>query len=201
MDLDNIKMTSPPSPSWSLQVDHVDRWAYIDSLFSEEECDRIIGIANNFALYKGTTFGGGGDSVRNSNITFIHPSPEINWVYERLTSGIVDLNSRFFKFDLWGFNESLQFTEYNAPGGHYGKHIDKTTNSIIRKLSIVVQLTKPDTYEGGDFEYYDSDKPEILSRKRGTLLAFPSYALHQVTPVTKGKRNSLVGWISGVPFK
>jgi predicted 2-oxoglutarate/Fe(II)-dependent dioxygenase YbiX len=30
---------------------------------------------------------------------------------------------------------------------------------------------------------------------------FPSYVLHEVTPVTKGERNSLVAWISGDNFK
>ena len=38
----------------------------------------------------------------------------------------------------------------------------------------------------------------------GVLLAavvvFPSYLLHRITPVTSGTRQSLVVWVSGVPF-
>ena len=30
---------------------------------------------------------------------------------------------------------------------------------------------------------------------------FPSYVLHEVTPVTKGERYSLVAWLTGKPFK
>jgi len=201
VDLDNQKKHSPPSPAWSLQRDYVERWAYADMVFTPEECQRIIGIANNYSLYKGTTFGGNSDGIRNSNITFLHPSEDMFWVYERLTAVVNDLNNRFFKFDLFGFTESLQFTEYVSPAGKYGKHVDKAYNSVIRKLSVVIQLSEPSAYEGGDFEYYDSDKAEVLSRKQGTLLAFPSYSLHQVTPVTKGVRHSLVGWVSGTPFK
>jgi PKHD-type hydroxylase len=62
-------------------------------------------------------------------------------------------------------------------------------------------LTDPNEYEGGDFEILDEVPGEKLKRTRGTLLAFPSYTLHAVTPVTKGTRNSLVSWISGKPFR
>ena len=40
-----------------------------------------------------------------------------------------------------------------------------------------------------------------MSKAQGTLILFPSFILHEVTPVTKGERNSLVSWITGKPFK
>ncbi len=40
-----------------------------------------------------------------------------------------------------------------------------------------------------------------MDKKQGTLIVFPSYTLHEVTPVTKGERNSLVTWVTGKPFK
>jgi PKHD-type hydroxylase len=40
-----------------------------------------------------------------------------------------------------------------------------------------------------------------MKKEQGTIIAFPSYILHEVTPITKGKRYSLEGWITGKPFK
>jgi PKHD-type hydroxylase len=36
-----------------------------------------------------------------------------------------------------------------------------------------------------------------MDRKRGAFIAFPSFVLHRVTPVTRGTRWSLVAWILG----
>ena len=40
-----------------------------------------------------------------------------------------------------------------------------------------------------------------MDKKQGTLIMFPSYVLHEVKPVTKGERNSLVTWVTGNQFK
>jgi PKHD-type hydroxylase len=43
--------------------------------------------------------------------------------------------------------------------------------------------------------------PTCAHRARGTLVAFPSYLLHRVTPITSGTRKSLVAWVSGPVFR
>ena len=48
--------------------------------------------------------------------------------------------------------------------------------------------------------YFSHPDPSV-KRKRGFLTAFPSFSLHEVSPVTKGERYSLVGWITGPAFK
>ena len=40
-----------------------------------------------------------------------------------------------------------------------------------------------------------------MNKEQGTLILFPSYILHEVKPITKGERNSLVTWVTGKPFK
>ena len=40
-----------------------------------------------------------------------------------------------------------------------------------------------------------------MRKQIGDLVVFPSYVLHEVTPVTKGERNSLVCWVTGPSFK
>ena len=190
------------APAWAFKSEQRERWAYWDNAFTPEECDMIISDCNVYNLMKGKTLGETDASdIRDSDITWISPEKNFEWMYRRLTDISTNLNDRFFGFDLWGFGESLQFTRYQAPAGKYDSHVDCTTNGVIRKLSIVVQLSDPSEYEGGDFEYIDQTNPEKLPRTRGTLLAFPSFALHRVTPVTKGTRHSLVGWITGPSFK
>lgn len=67
-----------------------------------------------------------------------------------------------------------------------------------RKLSVVVQLSEPDRYQGGDLqlERFVHPNPEEL-RSRGAMIVFPSILFHRVTPITKGERSSLVGWMEG----
>jgi len=74
-------------------------------------------------------------------------------------------------------------------------------NFNIRKLSVSLQLNKSKDYEGGDLNLYYNNNPIKMLREQGTLIVFPSYTLHEVTPITKGERNSLVAWVSGKQFK
>jgi len=77
-----------------------------------------------------------------------------------------------------------------------------------RKLSATVQLTDESKYKGGELLFKDlkgKNEPEILTnkvfKKKGTIVVFPSYMLHKVTPVTQGIRHSLVLWTCGNPWK
>ena len=40
-----------------------------------------------------------------------------------------------------------------------------------------------------------------MNKDQGDFICFPSYVLHEVEPITKGERNSLVGWVGGENFK
>ena len=69
----------------------------------------------------------------------------------------------------------------------------------MSKLSVVILLSND--FEGGEFELITREIPTELDMKKGKLFLFPSFILHRVKPVTKGERNSLVGWVSGSNFK
>lgn len=78
----------------------------------------------------------------------------------------------------------------------------------IRKLSMTLNLNAPGDYEGGNlkFDYgYHADGEQFHEceeiRPQGSLIVFPSFIDHCVTPVTKGTRYSLVLWSLGQPFK
>jgi PKHD-type hydroxylase len=194
-----VKEIKFENSSWNFELDQVNFYAFWNNAFSKEECQTIIDIAKNKGLIKGKTRGE--SDIRNSKISWLYPNDDMDWVFRRVTDIAVNLNERFFKFDLFGLNEGFQFTNYEAPSSKYGKHIDRGINTPVRKLSISIQLTDPEKYEGGELYLYEEDKGTLMDKTQGTLVIFPSYVLHEVMPVTKGERNSLVTWITGKQFK
>jgi len=185
--------------SWNFKLDQVNLYSYWNDAFSKEECEKIIKIAKNKGLIKGVTRGM--SDVRKSEISWLYANDDMEWVFRRITDIILDLNEKFFKFHIFGLHEGLQFTNYKSPSGKYGRHIDRAFNFPVRKLSISIQLTEPKKYKGGELYLYDGDKGILMDKTQGTLIMFPSYVLHEVMPVTKGERNSLVTWVTGEQFK
>jgi PKHD-type hydroxylase len=185
---------------WPLELDTIEHWAYWNNAFSKEECKKIIEIGNKHIFEKATTFGAK-EGYRKSKVAWLYPYEETSWIYRRLTDITNELNNKYFKFQIDGFAEGLQFTHYKAPDGKYSKHIDKGHNSLTRKLSIVVQLSDPKTYKNGDLLIHIDEPGTKIEKEIGKLVMFPSYVLHEVTPVSKGERYSLVAWLTGKPFK
>jgi PKHD-type hydroxylase len=197
-----IKEPKFENSSWNFELDQTNLFAFWNNAFSKEECQTIINIAKDKGLIKGSTKGGDTKDVRDSKISWLYPVDGMDWVFRRVTDITLNLNERFFKFDLFGINEGFQFTNYEAPSGKYGKHVDRAINIPVRKLSISIQLTNPEEYEGGELKLYEGEEEGIIMDKtQGTLILFPSYVLHEVMPVTKGERNSLVTWVTGNQFK
>ena len=151
---------------------------------------------------------------RDSNIAWLND----RWIYKEIQPFIHQANRLAnWNFD-WDFSESCQFTKYGL-GQHYGAHCDswespyanadnKDTFGKIRKLSVTCSLSDPSEYEGGEleFQFRNQDDPtpkkkcvEILPR--GSICVFPSFVWHEVRPVTKGVRYSLVIWSLGYPFR
>jgi PKHD-type hydroxylase len=188
------------SSVWPFYIDNVQTWSFWNSCFSPKECKTIIDIGNKQGLIKGKTFLKNSQKIRNSNISWLYPSKDLEWVYRRLTDVILELNNKFFKFEIYGFIEGLQFTHYKEPNGKYQKHVDRSVNTRIRKLSLSVQLSDPNSYEGGELILNEGNEI-VIPKEQGNLILFPSFVLHEVKPVTKGERFSLVAWITGPNFK
>jgi PKHD-type hydroxylase len=198
---DQTNLSYTTNTLWPFEIDKCHGWAYSNNVFSKEECEKIIKIGKNKNLKTALINDGKEEKkIRASKINWLYPNKETDWIYRRLTDVVILLNKEYFGFKLFGFTEGLQFTKYEAPSGHYTKHIDKMFGRTIRKLSITVQLSDPKDYEGGELELTFGQKPDIMDKEQGKLIAFPSYALHEVKAVTKGTRYSLVAWITGDAF-
>ena len=71
----------------------------------------------------------------------------------------------------------------------------------LRARLFSLQLSGPSNYEGGELMIQAGDGDCAAEKARGTLIAFPSYVLHRVAPVTTGVRKSLVIWVAGPEFR
>jgi PKHD-type hydroxylase len=193
--------------AWSFTSDHVEHWAYFDNLFTPEECAQIIKIGESKMVGNSKAVVGLGPDVgvqlamRDSSISWLYFADDMEWVFRRVTDAVTSLNNQYFKFDLFGFSEGFQFTRYDAPSGFYGMHTDKFLNGPVRKLSLTIQLSAPEDYEGGELAFQVNSRIDVMPKEHGKIIVFPSYVLHEVRPITKGTRYSLVAWITGAPFR
>ena len=139
------------------------------------------------------------------------------WVIDVIWPYMMGANERAgWNFDITAV-ESMQITKYKT-GSFYTWHRDGASDCLsvynypdnkflhgnVRKLSMTILLDG--NYQGGEFQFANYDKfncnAEIPDFKNaGSIIVFPSFIEHQVTPVTKGTRYSLVAWFVGPPFK
>jgi PKHD-type hydroxylase len=202
----------------------LNNYYYFNNALSKDFCKEVI----NFALNKKEEIKEGVTGfqekvdenkmkdirkIRKSNVVWLKE----NWIYKEIIPFILDANN----LADWNFQlskpESIQFTMYGK-GQYYGWHADSFPFSskekkldgfegMTRKLSVTVSLNDGDEYSGGYFEidnrnnFHEKNIHRLkLIRKAGSLVVFPSFLYHRVTPVTKGTRYSLVIWMNGKPF-
>jgi PKHD-type hydroxylase len=178
-------------------------YVHIDSKFmNENEINKLRSQLQNCSLHVGNMGKGTISDYRRSKVTFIPKTWEFSEIYLGLFEYITRVNNDFFKFNLTDISGHIQYTEYDESyKGHYDWHVDLGEDeSSKRKISIVVQLSDPVEYEGGELQINYGGNHVICDKTKGTIIMFPSYLLHRVTPVTKGIRRSLVLWVSGPPF-
>lgn len=190
----------PRSEYWHLKCQTTPPWSWSKKIFTEKEIDRIIVIGKRLCPKRAETGDGGKDCLdhRRSFVSWISANSETEWIFRRLTDVIITNNEKYWNFDLEKI-EKLQFTHYlSIEKGTYHTHVDPVNWDLPhnRKLSVSVQLSDPREYEGGDLLIHNGTTTAV-EKQKGMAIFFPSYTLHEVTPVTKGERYSLVAWIHG----
>lgn len=167
-------------------------------MLTPDEMDRLI--AENAPRLEDGLLGRGDHAsatVRRSQVAFL-PGDGYEWLYRKIVETAAAFNRRFFGVDIDGLAGPIQLARYDeADAGFYDWHMDWGDVALDRKLSLTVQLSEPSDYDGGDLEFRYSNERVRADRARGLIIAFPSFVLHRVTPVTRGTRYSLVVWLAG----
>lgn len=187
---------------WYLGHRKYENWAYHTNLFTEEECDKIVEYSKTLNVTNGSIKDNKVDKeIRDNTVRWVEVNAETEWIHRRLTDGVLSINQEFWNFDL-EYIESLQFTEYTKVGHHYYPHLDIGNNmTTYRKLSFSLQLSDENDYLGSDLRMHVGGDPQVGLKQKGSVNYFPSYTLHEVTPLIRGTRYALVGWVSGPDFK
>jgi len=191
-------------------------WWLFPGLVDAATCDRLIEAGCASDLEAGRLRASDEVEKRKTRIAWLRE----DWVYDVVEKWVYRANVEAgWNFDVERM-QSLQFGIYED-GGKYDWHFDMTGrvyserdgvapvfHGLLRKVSFSLQLSAPDSYEGGDLELELGlpgdpnrvEKPDP-ERQRGTLIVFPSFVPHRVTAVTRGVRYSLVGWVCGKPWR
>jgi PKHD-type hydroxylase len=103
----------------------------------------------------------------------------------------------------WGFHldscEAVQFAQYES-SQHYNWHIDTfflSAKDYDRKVTVICLMNDPSEFEGGKLEMRFEQKEHTVPLNKGTIVAFPSFIEHRVTPVTSGTRYTATMWVNG----
>ena len=191
-----------------------------------EDCKQniLVNASIKVCSQDGTIVSRNDPEIRKTSINFIdiekrashHSTIQSHDVNKLVWHFLREANKIQFNYDLTYF-QPIQFGEYKD-GGFYGWHRDDDGNAIdepneIRKLTAVLAVSNPDTFEGGELQFYTGDRPmedmgEITGEQitndikaQGSVIVFDSRDWHRVTPVTKGVRHSIVCWAVGPNFK
>lgn len=148
------------------------------------------------------------ENVRKT--TSFHPSAEtVTDIHERLSVQKSSLENHF------GITltdcEPPQFLFYQ-PGDFFIRHQDGNTEQLefdhlrIRRISVVVFLNdsseepKENTFSGGPLNFYNQDSSQndlpafSLFGETGLMVAFTADTIHEVAPVTRGGRFTIISW-------
>jgi|TARA_R100000781_G_C4076178_1_gene126154 PKHD-type hydroxylase len=205
-------------------------WSYwcFHKAMGDRLCDQIIDFAMTKKKQRAITIQEGWDrdsmkkpltkkefqklqNQRDSFATWLNEP----WIYKEIQPFVSEANKKANWNFQWDWSEEVQFTHYGK-SQHYDWHNDchttdltkNTRNGRIRKLSLVANLSRPKDYKGGIFQF-DLNNTNARGvpihtceemKERGSVIVFPSFLWHKVTPVTSGKRYSIVCWNWGNPF-
>ena len=178
-------------------------WGDRKNFITQEECDEFITRIDKDCVKKQKDVYYGADSnpkykkdpaVCNLNVA-LYTDEEILTKY---WNAFKLANQLYYKFDIGGIHRNEYTGHKYEVGDWYTPHADFHPSDDFSIVKMTAVLFLNNEYEGGDFILFDDT---IIEPEPGRLIIFPSFAGHQVTPVTKGVRYTSVCWVAGNTFK
>lgn len=178
-----------------------------DDILTKEECNYIISEYKNSTEWRAGTIGNNIQDkfFRNCHAIGISMKEIIDTNYEtrKKIDDLVCKNAgrSLHKYiEDFPHNNTLQYINsdsgyellrYNE-GGFYNQHTDGGNKA--RTLSLSFSLN--DDYTGGEFAFFDREIK--IKTKPGSVILFPSNFMypHEILPVTKGTRYSIITWFN-----
>lgn len=188
-------------PAWAQ-----DRLAVFPGAVARETCAKIVAAGAALALNPGPVYNENTDervfdsSVRMTSVGWFK---ERDWIFELMREFALRVNAA------WGFDiddaDPMQFAVYRANDFfEWHKDMLRLRRTVIRKLSVVLQLDAPAAYRGGMLEFLDNDYGVFVPNAfagQGSVAVFSTLLKHRVTPIKQGERRSLTAWFKGPSFR
>lgn len=186
----------------------------IDEVFDNKEIDLILKNGEELDKKRATTMGESPEGYRKSDIAWLSSFDGDQHFHETVRR----VNENIFGFQLHEKENqpSIQFTEYRGQDREqYDWHSDGpfgfkdyrgfrslSQKTSWRKLSVILMLSDPESYDGGELSILDPSEHidecvKTFKLDKGSMAIFPSFLSHKVHPVTRGIRRSLVMWYEG----
>jgi PKHD-type hydroxylase len=96
------------------------------------------------------------------------------------------------------------FNRYGE-GMAFGAHVDgsvrihpHTGRKLRTDVSATLFLNEPDEYDGGELVVHDAFGAHRVKLAAGDMVVYPATSLHEVTPITRGRRLASFFWIQSL---
>jgi len=185
----------------------------VKQAFTPSECDRIIALAEidrwQEAGVGALTADGQVKPVVKKSVRSLNEQVlagcDSGFPLDRIAYEVCNINSHVWRYELSGFvvDDKPYLMRYEGSRqDHYDWHVDIGQGpNASRKLSFSLQLSDSTTYQGGGLEFMNIPSGSAEIRRQGTLVIFPAYWPHRITPMQSGTRHVLVGWVHGPSFR
>ena len=175
-------------------------WYTLKSIYSVDECSEILKICEN---NKSSTFADSPAPGKKAN-TYVVETHKFDNTLDRFFALVNEANNNYFGYDL--FNErplGINVNIYENDLNEYPYHRDCNIPGTMcdSKITAILNIS-PEPYKGGEFSmFFGEDRKVDEVDNIGSLLLFPSFLFHKVSPVISGKRITLSTWLQGPNFK
>ena len=147
----------------------------------------------------------GGQAVHQKNNRQLAQGSELSAQLQGIVKAALARNALFFSAALPRRIYNPLFNNYGDGANFYGSHVDsavmhsKADSCWVRSdLSCTLFLTPPDEYEGGELVTTEAWGEKRVKLPAGDLILYPSSTVHQVSPVTRGRRISSFFWVESM---
>ena len=96
------------------------------------------------------------------------------------------------------------FNRYGV-GMTFGAHVDgsvrihpHTGRKLRTDVSATLFLSEPDEYDGGELVVHDAFGAHRVKLAAGDMVIYPATSLHEVTPITRGRRLASFFWVQSL---
>ena len=175
----------------------------VDSAVSKESCIKLIEYINVTCKEKAKLLVGTENiEIKNQRDVYAYglsPHHDNDKPYIKIVLGIMQQQLQEY-MNIFSYLQQLHIQGINLlkyeVGHFYKTHVD-SWHTVNRQISFIINLN--DDYEGGSIIFSHPTgrhAHKIIDLKTGDLIIFPSNFMypHEVRPITKGTRYSIVSW-------